>query len=212
MKKTFKDIRLGDKVYELINGKFQEVTVDVIGELAEVGETITTSSLNDWTVDFDESFHYNSIDCVLFCEREDVLKDIQSRIYDLDKSYNERKDALKKVQNDILGEIKTISNVQEGDKVWVISDTMIETATITKMCGCVLTIKNEYNKLLQGGVIFDFRGVKEDATYICRFSHNNVSTMYCFFNLQGAREHLNSKAKSLREQADFFESKAKILK
>lgn len=212
MKKTFKDIRLGDKVYELINGKFNEVTVDIIGELAEVGKSITTSSLNDWTVEFDESFHYNSIDCVLFCEREDALKDIQSQMYELDKSYNERKEKLVQIQHDILGEPKNISNVQVGDKVWVIADTMIETATITDINGCELTVKNDYNKLLKGGIIFDFGGVKENATYLYRFTLTNTSAMYCFLNLQGAIDHLKEKVKTLREQANLLENKAKTLK
>lgn len=103
--------------------------------------------------------------------------------------------------------LKTFSNLQVGDKVWVVAGEIIEDATITELSKKELIIKNENNDWLKNGVRFDVSSTKDDATYACKLSHTSISGVFCFFNLKEVTEHLKEMVVSLREKANNIENK-----
>lgn len=97
---------------------------------------------------------------------------------------------------------KTVSDIQVGDKVWVVAGEIIEDATIIEKTNNKLTIKIENNNWLQLCLTFNLSGAPEYTTAVCKSSYD----VYCFFNLQGAVEHLREKMESYREKANSIEN------
>lgn len=103
--------------------------------------------------------------------------------------------------------MKTFSDLKFGDKVWVVAGDIIEDAIIIELSNKELVIKNPNNDWLKNGVRFDVSSAKDDATYVCKLSHTDISGVFCFFNLKEVTEHLKEKVESLREKANNIENK-----